>query len=109
MRFLSGVSSLVPAAASRVCVVAAPEALVGDHDLGGRAREQVGERLVLLLVCRNDRVAERQAAAVGQQHQPDAVDEAVLRLGEAEAGKAGELASPLAARIVGDTDQGAVA
>jgi len=33
----------------------------------------------------------------------------VLRLREAEAGEAGELAPPLAAGIVGDTDQGAVA
>ena len=48
-------------------VVAAPEALVGDHDLGRGAGEQVGERLVLVLVGGHDRVAERQAALVGEQ------------------------------------------
>ena len=58
-------------------VVPAPEALVADHDLGRGAGEQVGERLVLLLVCRDDRVAERQPALVGQQHQPHAPDVAV--------------------------------
>jgi hypothetical protein len=78
-------------------LVGAPEALVGDHDLGRVAGEQVGERLVLLLVGGDDRVAEWQAAAVGQQHEADAVDEAMLRLRKAEAGKARELAPPLAA------------
>jgi hypothetical protein len=56
----------------------APEALVGDEELGLGAGEQVGERLVLLLVRRHERVAERQAAPVGDQHEPDAVDIAVL-------------------------------
>jgi hypothetical protein len=42
------------------------------------AGEQIGERLVLLLVCRHERVAERQAAAVGDEHEPDTVDVAVL-------------------------------
>jgi hypothetical protein len=51
-------------------VLAAPEALVGDHDLARGAGEQVGERLVLLLVGRDERVAERQAAIVGEQHKP---------------------------------------
>ena len=46
-----------------VAVAAAPEALVGDHDLGRGAGEQVGERLVLVLVGGHDRVAERQPAA----------------------------------------------
>jgi hypothetical protein len=57
----------------------------------------------------HDRVAERQAAIVGQEDEPDAVHETVLRLSEAEAGEAGELAPLLAAWVVGDTDQRAVA
>jgi hypothetical protein len=52
--------------------------LVGDEELGLGAGEQVGERLVLLLVRRHERVAERQAAPVGDEHEPDAVDIAVL-------------------------------
>jgi hypothetical protein len=48
-------------------VVAPPEAFVGDHDLGRGAGEQVGERLVLLLVGGHDRVPERQPARVGEQ------------------------------------------
>ena len=108
VRVLSGVSSVVPSAASRVVVVAAPEALVGDHDLGGGAGEQVGERLVLVLVGGHDRVAERQPARVGQQHEPDAPDEAVLRARVAVAGEAGELASLLAAGVVRDRELGAV-
>ncbi len=72
-------------------VAAAPEALVGDHDLGRGAGKEVGEWLVLLLVGGHDRVAERQPALVGQQDEPHAPDEAVLRLGVAVAGKAGEV------------------
>jgi hypothetical protein len=75
----------------------------------GGAGQQVGERLVLFLVGRDDRVSKRQAVLVGEQDESDAVDEAVLRLGEAEAGEAGELAATLTAGVVGDADQGAVA
>jgi hypothetical protein len=60
-------------------VVAAPETLVGDDDRGWGAGEQIGERLVLFLVGRHDRVAERQPALVGQQHEPYPVEVAVLR------------------------------
>jgi hypothetical protein len=58
-----------------------------SSDLTG-AGDQVGEQLVLLLVGRHDRVAERQAAVVGQQHQPHAPDVAMRRLREAVAGAA---------------------
>jgi pimeloyl-ACP methyl ester carboxylesterase len=77
-------------------VVAAPEALVGDHDCGRGAGQEVGERLVLLLVGGHDRVAERQAAIVGQKDEPYTPDVAVGGGGEAVAGEAGELA-PLGA------------
>src|SRR5438552_3878203 len=87
-----------------LAVAATPEALVGDHDGGRRAAQEVGEWLVLLLVGRHDRVAERHAAAVREQDEPHPVDESVLRLGETEAGKAGELAPLRASRIVGDAD-----
>jgi hypothetical protein len=53
-----------------VAASAAPEGLVGDHDLSRCAGEEIGERLELVLVGRGDRVAERDAVDVGQQHQP---------------------------------------
>src|SRR5207245_9234765 len=87
---------------------ATPEALVGDHELCRRAGQQVGQWLVLLLVRRHDRVAERQSALVGQKHQPHAPNEAVVRLAVAVTGKAGELGSPLAAWVAGDRQLGAV-
>jgi hypothetical protein len=104
----SGVSSRIWSAASRSRVGASPEAFVGDHDLGGRAGQEVGERLVLLLVCGHDRVAERQSPFVGQKHESHAPDEAVLRLRVAVAGEARELGSLLAAGIAGDREPGAV-
>jgi len=94
VRVLSGVSSA--GGGEPVRVVAAPEAFVGDHDLRLGAGEQVGERLVFLLVGGHEGVAERKAAAVGEHDQPHAVDEPVLRLRVAVAGEAGELA-PLGA------------
>src|SRR5439155_7624276 len=64
VRVLSGVSSA--GGGEPVRVVAAPEAFVGDHDLRLGAGEQVGERLVFLLVGGHEGVAERKAAAVGE-------------------------------------------
>jgi hypothetical protein len=69
-----------PGGGESLLVLAAPEALVADHDLRCIAGEQAGERLVLLLVCGYDRVAERQPALVGQKHQAHTPDEAVRRL-----------------------------
>ena len=89
-----------------LAVAATPETLVGDDDLGRDAGQKVGERLVLLLVGGHDRVPERQAAFVGQEDEPDAPDEAVLRARVAVASEAGEVASLLAAGIVGDRRAG---
>ena len=80
VRVLSGVSSTVPPAASRSRYARPQKAFVGDHDLGWRAGQQVGERLVLFLVRRHNRVAERQPALVCQKDKPDAPDKAVVRL-----------------------------
>jgi hypothetical protein len=73
-----------------------PRSLVRDHDLGGSAGEQIGERLVLVLVGQDDRVAEWQSAGIGEQDETDAPDAAVLGTLVAVAGRAGELAPPLA-------------
>ena len=90
-------------------IVAAPEAFVADHDLARCAGEQVGERFVLFLVSGHDRVAERQPAHVGQQHEPHSPDIAVVRLRVAVAGEARELAVLLTAGVAGDREQRAVA
>ena len=108
VRVRSGVSRRDVVGREPGLVAATPEALVGDHDLGRGTGQQVGERLVLLLVGGDDRVAERQAAFVGEQDEPDTPDEAVLRLRVAVARKAGELGSLLTARITGDRELGAV-
>ena len=86
-------------------VAAAPEAFVGDHDLGRGAGEQVGERLVLLLVRGHDRVAERQCRArrsSSTSRTPQT--KRCCDFAIAVAGEAGELASLLAAGIVGDRE-----
>ena len=50
-------------------------------------------------------VAQGQPALIGQEHQPHSPDEAVLGLGAAIAGKAGEPTPPLAAGIVSDHER----
>ena len=50
-----------------LAVAATPGAFVGDHDFCRDAGQEVGERLVFVLVGGHDRVAERQSPLVGQQ------------------------------------------
>lgn len=105
VRSFAGVTSVVPQRASRARKARPQRPLSAIRSAASGAGEQISDRLVLLLVGRHKHVAERQATPVGDEHEADAVDVAMLGLGVAVAGGAGEAAARPAARVVGDADQ----
>jgi hypothetical protein len=94
---------LHPGACHPLVVGASPETLVGDHRFAGL--DEVGQRLVLVLVGRHERGAKRQPAPIGAQHQPNTPHPFALGGAEAVGSDTGELTAPSPAGVVGDTDQ----